>query len=52
MQISLWDAVSRNISVSAISGYQKYLSPHKGFACAHRVLYGVDTLRSKDTQIL
>jgi putative component of membrane protein insertase Oxa1/YidC/SpoIIIJ protein YidD len=40
MQVSVWDFVTRNISISAISGYQKYLSPHKGFACAHRVLYG------------
>lgn len=31
---------SRNLAVSLISGYQKFLSPHKGFSCAHRVLYG------------
>ncbi|MGB0597125.1 MAG: membrane protein insertion efficiency factor YidD [Rubripirellula sp.] len=23
-----------------ISGYQKYLSPYKGFCCAHRVVHG------------
>ena len=40
MQISLFDSLSRQIGVSAISGYQKHVSPHKGFVCAHRVLYG------------
>ncbi len=40
MQISLFDSLSRQISVAAITGYQKHISPHKGFACAHRVLYG------------
>lgn len=38
-QISLFSGVSRSICVVCITGYQKYLSPHKGFACAHRVLY-------------
>lgn len=28
------------IAVAAIGGYQRHLSPHKGFSCAHRVLYG------------
>jgi putative component of membrane protein insertase Oxa1/YidC/SpoIIIJ protein YidD len=40
MEISLFDSWSRNLSTVAITGYQKYLSPHKGFSCAHRVLYG------------
>ena len=31
------------LAVTAISGYQKFISPHKGFACAHRVLYGCDS---------
>ncbi|TAE54990.1 MAG: membrane protein insertion efficiency factor YidD [Nostocales cyanobacterium] len=39
-EISLWDAITRKISISAITGYQKHISPHKGFVCAHRVLYG------------
>lgn len=26
--------------VSLISFYQRFLSPHKGFCCAHRVLHG------------
>ena len=29
-----------NFAIASISTYQKYLSPYKGFACAHRVLYG------------
>ncbi|MDY6937941.1 MAG: membrane protein insertion efficiency factor YidD [Cyanobacteriota bacterium] len=28
------------LAVSAIGGYQRYLSPYKGFSCAHRVLHG------------
>ncbi|BAU05448.1 membrane protein insertion efficiency factor YidD [Fischerella sp. NIES-3754] len=40
MQISPLDSLSRKIIVVAITAYQKYISPHKGFACAHRVLYG------------
>lgn len=29
-----------NPAVLAISGYQQYISPHKGFCCAHRVATG------------
>ncbi len=29
-----------DFAIASISGYQKYLSPYKGFACAHRVFYG------------
>ena len=28
------------LAVKAISGYQRHLSPRKGFACAHRIAYG------------
>ncbi|MET0028315.1 MAG: membrane protein insertion efficiency factor YidD [Candidatus Thiodiazotropha sp.] len=31
---------SWNPAVLAINGYQRYISPHKGFCCAHRVLTG------------
>ncbi len=34
------DHTSRYVGVALISGYQKFISPHKGFRCAHRVLYG------------
>ncbi|MEH2225275.1 membrane protein insertion efficiency factor YidD [Nostoc sp.] len=40
MQISLFDSLTRQVSTAAINGYQKHISPHKGFACAHRILYG------------
>ncbi|MBD2506614.1 membrane protein insertion efficiency factor YidD [Nostoc sp. C057] len=40
MQISLFDSFARQVSTAAITGYQKHISPHKGFACAHRILYG------------
>jgi putative component of membrane protein insertase Oxa1/YidC/SpoIIIJ protein YidD len=28
------------LAIAAINGYQRYLSPRKGFVCAHRVLLG------------
>ncbi|MBE9118480.1 membrane protein insertion efficiency factor YidD [Lusitaniella coriacea LEGE 07157] len=31
------------VAIAAISGYQRYLSPHKGFSCAHRIVYGGDS---------
>lgn len=39
MQISFLDSFTRQVSAAAITGYQKHISPHKGFACAHRILY-------------
>jgi putative component of membrane protein insertase Oxa1/YidC/SpoIIIJ protein YidD len=32
--------LAEKLSVLAIAKYQKHISPYKGFACAHRVLYG------------
>ncbi|HAZ49213.1 MAG TPA: hypothetical protein DDW76_23430 [Cyanobacteria bacterium UBA11369] len=26
--------------IASIKAYQRYISPHKGFSCAHRLLYG------------
>lgn len=43
MQTSVFDSLSRKISVTAIASYQRHISPHKGFQCAHRVLYGGDS---------
>lgn len=40
MNTSWFDSGIRQIACTSISGYQKYLSPHKGFSCAHRILYG------------
>ncbi len=33
-------AIPRHTAASLITTYQKYLSPIKGFSCAHRVLHG------------
>jgi putative component of membrane protein insertase Oxa1/YidC/SpoIIIJ protein YidD len=40
METSLPDLWVRQAAASAIAGYQKHLSPRKGFSCAHRVLHG------------
>jgi putative component of membrane protein insertase Oxa1/YidC/SpoIIIJ protein YidD len=34
------DAAPGRLAVALIGGYKRYLSPRKGFACAHRVLHG------------
>jgi len=39
----IFGKVVSGTAVAAISGYQKFISPHKGFSCAHRVLYGSDS---------
>ena len=30
-------------AIAAITGYQKYISPRKGFSCAYRVLHNTDS---------
>ncbi|BCL36425.1 membrane protein insertion efficiency factor YidD [Nostoc sp. MS1] len=40
MLISPLDSFTRKIGIVVIAGYQKHISPHKGFVCAHRVLHG------------
>ena len=40
MSVVWLDRAIRNLGTTAISGYQRYVSPQKGFACAHRRLYG------------
>lgn len=37
------EQMTKQTGVVLIRSYQKYLSPHKGFSCAHRVLYGGDS---------
>jgi putative component of membrane protein insertase Oxa1/YidC/SpoIIIJ protein YidD len=32
--------IARRIAMALITGYQRYISPHKGFSCAHRVVHG------------
>nr|WP_290223739.1 membrane protein insertion efficiency factor YidD [Trichocoleus desertorum] len=39
METSIADLWVRQVAASAIAGYQKHLSPHKGFSCAHRLLH-------------
>jgi putative component of membrane protein insertase Oxa1/YidC/SpoIIIJ protein YidD len=36
---SLLLRVVDSLAIAAISGYQRYLSPYKGFLCAHRMLH-------------
>ena len=35
-----FDSVFDVIAVKSIQGYQRYVSPHKGFSCAYRKLHG------------
>jgi putative component of membrane protein insertase Oxa1/YidC/SpoIIIJ protein YidD len=35
-----FEPVARKIAIDSIATYQKYISPRKGFACAHRMLHG------------
>jgi putative component of membrane protein insertase Oxa1/YidC/SpoIIIJ protein YidD len=39
-RINPFDLVVRQVAIASIKVYQRYISPHKGFSCAHRVLYG------------
>jgi putative component of membrane protein insertase Oxa1/YidC/SpoIIIJ protein YidD len=34
---------ANTVAINSISVYQKYISPHKGFSCPHRVLHGGDS---------
>lgn len=40
MQTSSLDHITRQLAIQGIKTYQKHLSPRKGFACPHRLLYG------------
>lgn len=35
-----WEAEVVQIAIASIQTYKQYISPHKGYACAHRLLYG------------
>jgi len=39
MTVAVFDSLTRHATAHSITFYQRYLSPHKGFACAHRVLH-------------
>ncbi len=49
---NIFNAASRGLAVTAISGYQKFISPHKGFSCAHRVLYGCESCSQYFKQVI
>ena len=49
---SSWDSLTRKISVYTITQYQKHISPHKGFVCAHRRLYGGESCSEHIKQII
>ncbi len=40
---NIFNTATRTVAVTAIAGYQRFISPHKGFSCAHRVLYGCES---------
>ncbi|MEA5514999.1 membrane protein insertion efficiency factor YidD [Nodularia sp. UHCC 0506] len=52
MQISAFNSLTRQVGVIAITGYQKHISPHKGFACAHRMLYGGESCSQYFKQVI
>jgi putative component of membrane protein insertase Oxa1/YidC/SpoIIIJ protein YidD len=33
------DAIARGLTLDAIASYKTYVSPRKGFACAHRMVH-------------
>ena len=37
------EPLARKIAIDSIAAYQTYISPRKGFACAHRMLHGGDS---------
>jgi putative component of membrane protein insertase Oxa1/YidC/SpoIIIJ protein YidD len=49
---NIFNTASRGLAVTAISGYQKFISPHKGFSCAHRVLYGCESCSQYFKQVI
>ena len=44
--------IVNNILINLILTYQKYLSPHKGYCCAHSVLHGNSSCSSWAVRIL
>ena len=43
MNVTAVDSAIRQIAITSIRGYQKHISPRKGFSCAHRLLHGGDS---------
>ena len=38
--LSLLDSSLRSVVIAVIGGYQRHLSPRKGYSCSHRIVYG------------
>ncbi len=49
---NILNVAARSLAVTAIGGYQKFISPHKGFSCAHRVLYGCESCSQYFKQLI
>ncbi|WP_375478892.1 membrane protein insertion efficiency factor YidD [uncultured Nostoc sp.] len=43
---------TRQVSTAAITVYQKHIYPHKGFACAHTILYGGESCSQYIKQVV
>ncbi|MFN6571321.1 hypothetical protein A6770_24705 [Nostoc minutum NIES-26] len=43
MQIITIEPLAKTIAIKSINGYQRYISPAKGFSCPHRLLHGGDS---------
>lgn len=41
--LSLIDSSLRSGAIATISGYQRHISPRKGYSCAHRLVHGGDS---------
>ena len=42
----------RSLALAAIRGYQRWISPHKGFCCALRALTGADSCSAYGYQVI
>jgi len=49
---NIFNVAARSLALTAIGGYQKFISPHKGFSCAHRVLYGCESCSQYFKQVI
>jgi putative component of membrane protein insertase Oxa1/YidC/SpoIIIJ protein YidD len=41
--LSLLDNSLRSVVIAIIGGYQRHLSPRKGYSCTHRIVHGGDS---------
>jgi putative component of membrane protein insertase Oxa1/YidC/SpoIIIJ protein YidD len=40
MSVIAIEALTKDWAIASLNTYQKYISPHKGFSCPHRLLHG------------